>query len=949
MPISGLVRHVQLSNLSSKHRDFEIIDGLPKILPYGVTFEHLKVIARHIEGMMGVFEVSGVPLFSLKQTPSDVEQIGEISGGNYYMSVTDDGKLVERPIIVDPAVVFAEAEAHDFPWGFERMAFDELLAADQVRENRTPSALTPLRRSLKTSESFRFSSIVGFSPNEIALSKLAEQISNPGFLQAKRRENEVIIDQIKNTAFTLSGEPAFDQYVQQTFLDNVMRGGMPVNFSSGEHKSTFYIYARQNGDLERDYHWFVLEPTYLSQGNGHYRSILQNRRMDGWFFPEIQDFNVSTYVKLIQTDGYNPLVVNGFRYTATDFEGLQTWLHKNIPPCGVDQLTALVSDSFTPGEFIGGLEALGKQIERSYEELLAELLSFCHTNEIGDLHEGYWQDHWFYNLDTVDTYRMIYPDRWQQALLERLDYTYFDNPDVVQPRRLKTVLVDGRVRQYDAVVRDEVKQALIVARESDPHKLRTEKGAGDIYKSNLLVKLLCIVANRMASLDRAGIGVEMEAGKPGWLDSLNGLPGIFGSSLNETFELERACKLLLESLSMNSQEPQPVFEELAIFIRGLSEALELRLSSGDALQYWDQSQTLKEVYREATRLGIDGEEIDLTPAEIMGFLKKCLDALRVGFSSGAMRDGSGIPHTYYITDIEDDTQDAGVEGVSINTGRFVHRPMVPFLEGPVHMLRAHPEEAQSIYDAVRTSELFDRQLNMYRCCTWLKDEPFEIGRIKSYARGWIENESIYTHMEYKWLLEVLRSGLHDQFFDDLQQTLIPFLDPAVYGRSIFENCSFIASSVYPDSSSHGRAFQPRLSGVTCEFLNIWTLMVAGEKPFFLDAEGKLALRLQPFLHPRFFTEHAVKHTYWDASGELHDLEVPKDSFAFKLLGQTLVIYSNPGRRPTYGSSGVQPSKYYLTYLDGAEQQVDSGTLSSTLAEDVRQGRVSRIDVLLEQP
>ena len=904
MPIAGLVRRVSIANLAPEHREFEVVDGLPKILPYGVTFEHTKVIARHIEGMMGAFEVAGVPIFRLKQTPSDAEQIGQISGGNFYLSVSEEGKLLGEQMIVDPYLVFADAEAHELPWGFAEMPLEKLLETEQIRENRTPSALTALRRSVAASETISFSSIVGFTQNDEALAGLADQAINRDFLETKRTDNKHVIEKIKHTAFTVSGEPAFDQYVQQTFRDNVMRGGMPTTFKSGDENSTFYIYARQNGDLERDYHWFVLEPTYLSQGNGHYRSILQNRRMDGWFFPEIQDFNLVTYMNLIQTDGYNPLVVNGFTYTAVDNEAVDAWLSDNVPPAGLVSLKEMVRGPFTPEEFIGDLEALGEPIERSYEELLAELLSYCHPNEIGDLHEGYWQDHWFYNLDTIDTFRMVYPDRWREVLIERPVYGYFDDPDVVQPRDRKTVLIDGNVRQYGAVVRDDEKQALIASRELQPNKLRTRFGLGETYQSNLLVKLLCIIANRMGSLDRAGIGVEMEAGKPGWLDSLNGLPGIFGSSLNETLEIERACRLLLDSISEDSAEHQPVFEELAGFIRGLNEALADRLSSSDPIEYWERSQSLKEAYRAATRLGISGAEIDLSRTKIVGFLRNCVAVIKANFEAGPVGNDAGLPFTYYITDVgehevmEGDGVNPGESAVPVRPISYEHRPMAPFLEGPVHMMRVHPEDANIIYGAVKGSELYDRQLKMYRCCTWLKDEPIEIGRIKSYARGWIENESIYTHMEYKWLLEVLRSGLYEEFFEDIQSALVPFLDPRMYGRSVIENSSFIASSVFPDPRSHGRAFQPCLSGVTCEFLNMWTLMVAGEDPFHLDADGELALRLHPILEPRFFTGDAGTHDYWDTNGEERSLELGQNNFAFRFLGKTMVVYENPGRFPT---------------------------------------------------
>ena len=35
------------------------------------------------------------------------------------------------------------------------------------------------------------------------------------------------------------------------------------------------------------------------------------------------------------------------------------------------------------------------------------------------------------------------------------------------------------------------------------------------------------------------MGIEMEAGRPGWYDALNGLPALFGSGMAETYELLR--------------------------------------------------------------------------------------------------------------------------------------------------------------------------------------------------------------------------------------------------------------------------------------------------------------------------------------------------------------------------------------------------------------------------
>jgi hypothetical protein len=738
-----------------------------------------------------------------------------------------------------------------------------------------------------------------------------------------------------------------------------------VAFESVDSKSLFYIYSRQGGDLERDYHWIVLEPTYLSQGNGHYRSILQNRRMDTWFFPKAEDHNIITFLNLTQTDGYNPLVVNGFTFTADDTEGVKRLLSDLVPDEATrDDLLALVTRPFTPGEFIMALEARAAQVERAYDEILADLLSSCRQGEIGALHEGYWIDHWFYNLDLLDSFLMIYPDRLREILLENKIYTFYDNPDVAQPRARKTVLVNGRVRQYGAVVRDPEKQEMIRSRAKDPCKVRTRFGRGEVYFTNLLGKLLCIIANKMATLDPEGIGVEMGAGKPGWCDSLNGLPGLFGSSLCETLELVRACRFLLDSLSQGDfaeSESLLLFEELYTFVSGLNGAIEKRLASEDAdgaLVFWDESHTLKEAFRAATRLGIRGQERPMSLGQVKGFLQNCLRLLETIFGStprnGLFHD-TGVPYTYFINEVTDYTpliddrqnplkSKAGYPLVEAH--EFKQRPLALFLEGPVHWLRVFPEQAVPIFKAVKRSGLYDIQLQMYKVCESLEEEPFEIGRIKSYARGWIENESIYTHMEYKWLLEILRSGLYEEFFEEVRHTLMPFLDPATYGRSILENCSFIVSSVFPDVKLHGQAFQPRQSGVTCEMLHIWTIMVAGEHPFFLDENRRLRLRLQPVLPNWLFTKAEGTHRYWDKKDGWTEVLVPENCFAFRFIGRTLVVYHDEERKATFGKDGAQAVAYTLTFADGTTRSVTGDSLGPSLAMDVREGRVRRMDVVL---
>jgi len=965
MPLAGLIRLVTITNGAQETREAEVVDGVARVLPYGVTFDHVKVIARHIEGMMDVLDVEGVPLFRLKQTPADVEEVRKIEAGHFYCSLVDGVKAPPRSLIVDPAVLFGEAENHDFPWVLAHESVDTILDADQTRETRTPCAFTALTRSIPPGETLTVCSVIGYTANEQALKEFLPVLEMRDFVPQKRAENHEVIDQIKNFAFTVSSEPTFDQYCRQTFLDNVMRGGMPVTFESADNKSLFYIYSRQGGDLERDYHWIVLEPTYLSQGNGHYRSILQNRRLDTWFFPEAEDHNVITFLNLTQTDGYNPLVVNGLTFVADDVEGVERLLSGLVPDeAAREDLLALVASSFTPGQFIVALEASVTSVERSYEEILADLLPLCRQGEIGALHEGYWIDHWFYNLDLLDSFLMIYPDRLREILLEKKVYTFYDNPDVVQARAEKTVLVNDRVRQYGAVVRDPGKQELIRSRAKDPCKVRTQFGRGEVYSTNLLGKLLCIVANKIATLDPEGVGVEMEAGKPGWCDSLNGLPGLFGSSICETLELIRACRFLLDSLSQGdfaASESLPLFEELYTFVGGLNVAIEKRLACEGAaspLVYWNESHALKEAFRAATRLGIHGQERPMNLGQVKGFFQNCLRLLEATFGGmprNRLFHDTGVPYTYFINEVTDyspllDDRGGQLESQAgyplVGAHEFKQVPLALFLEGPAHWLRVFPEQAVPIFEAVKRSGLYDTRLQMYKVCESLEQEPFEIGRIKSYARGWIENESIYTHMEYKWLLQVLRSGLHEEFFEEARHTLTPFLDPAMYGRSTLENCSFIVSSEFPDTTLHGQAFQPRQSGVTCEMLQIWTIMVAGEHPFFLDQNCRLRLRLQPVLPGWLFTTAEGTYRYWDDRDGWTDVLVPENCFAFKFIGETLAVYHNQERKATFGKDGAQVVAYTLKFVDGTTRSVTGDSLELSLAMDVRGGRVRRMDVIL---
>ena len=957
--LPGLFRWVRIKNLSQESRVLEILDGLPKIVPYGVSFEHLKVIPRHIEGMMGVQFAGVVPIFSLKQTAADIEEIGSLSGGNFFYPVSIDPEQNHPNVIVDPTILFGDSLQLDFPWSYQREDLAVLLSREQVLENRTPSAMGLCRREIKAGACINLVSLYGYSPDLDSIESIRIKIQDKGYLTRKRDENQNLVERIKSVGLTWSSDKAFDHYCQQTYLDNVLRGGTPTRFGSGENRKVFYIFGRQGGDLERDYHWFHLDPTYLSQGTAHYRNMLQNRRMDNWFYPEIGDHNIHLFMNLIQLDGYNPLVINPVLYNPPD----QNDLDSLIPgvtddPESEQVIRRTLSRDFTPGEVILKLDRISGNLLVSREQFLGELLPLCSPVNVGGLHEGYWIDHWFYNLDLIESYLAIHPDGIDDLFLGDLKYTFFDNPDVVQPWEKKLKVRDGNIRQYQAVRRDQEKTDLIASRERDPNLVRVDYGRGSVYRTNLLVKLISVLANKIATLDPFGVGIEMEAGKPGWCDSLNGLPGLFGSSVCETLELIRLCRILLNVLNKiqySQAAPIYIYQELQDLIGLVSDQIgkyQKDNTSDRSLDFWRATHSARERYLNQTRLGINGNEATVKLEEIKEFVGSCQTFLESIFEESKIVELSkgGVPYTYFINKITG--TESGISGAhkfdldSMKPGQITQVPVSLFLEGPTHYVRVYPERAKQVYHDVCESDLYDRQLNTFKVCESLSDQSFELGRIKAYPSGWIENESVYTHMQYKWLLELLRAGLYEEFFKEIKSAFPPFLDPRKYGRSILENCSFIASSAHPDQEIHGRGFQPRFCGVTAEFINIWLLMSIGREPFRINQDKELEFHLVPILADWLFNETEDLIHSPDASQEGENLNIPKDCYAVNILEKTLLIYHNPARLPTYGKSGATIDHITLHARSGETHRVEGKVVPEPFSSEIRDKKIKRIEVEL---
>ncbi|HPP87459.1 MAG TPA: hypothetical protein PLM75_06330, partial [bacterium] len=683
-----------------------------------------------------------------------------------------------------------------------------------------------------------------------------------------------------------------------------------------------------------------------------------------WFFPEIEDRNIVSFMSLIQFDGYNPLEFTQVNYSLAKPERLNGVLNKfNLSKKYFDTISEyLKAGKFTPGDFIMKLEEAGFTNKNKYNEAVNSLLSISEENECGGIHEGYWVDHWLYNLDLIDNYLMIYPDNYKKLFVDNKDYYYFDNPDVVCNMTERFTLIGRDVYQYNSVYRDTNKKKLINQRKQNPMMARTKYGKGKIYRSNLTAKLLCLIANRMASFDPECIGIEMEADKPGWNDSMNGLPGIIGSSLCQTFEMERAVNMLIDVCAKLDGQSVDIYIELFNFIKALDSLITRYLKSkskNKKYEYWLASHTLKDNYRNITKFGVNGIEKKISFRELNKTARNFLKFITGIYSKenqSKVFDKNGIPYTYLVNKVMKFKYLTDKKGMLLKhkTGNplvmpesFKQSPLPLFLEGPVHYYKAHPEKAPAVYKAVRNSAMFDKKLKMYKVCESLENAPFEIGRVKAWGAGWIENESVYTHMEYKYILETLKSGLYEQFYKDIQTMLTPYIPTEMYARSPFENVSFIVSSAFPDKKMHGRGLQPRLSGVTGEMIDIWIHLAAGSQPFYVDTDNKLIFKPQPVLKSEFFNTRKSEFLLAEGDKKI-SIKLPADSLAFKLLGNTIAIYSNPRRKNTFGKNRVVPVKYNFCYKGSSKIiNIDGAELREPYSRDLRSGKISVIEIELQ--
>ena len=808
-PVGALCRIVTLTNCGDA-AEYDLLDGMPALVPYGVNQDMLKNMTQLSKAWMQVEDAAeGRAFFRVRASMADTAVVTAVEGGNFALAFTADGQTL--PAVVDPRVVFGYDTSLAQAVGFAAPDFADRAAA-QACQNQFPCAFFRRTAVLKQGESLYLYELYGQAENKAAFHAFTAEPLNESWFDAKQARARVLADDLCAAADVRTADPVFDAYTRYTYLDNLLRGGEPVRFADGDAENIFYLYSRKHGDPEREYNYFTMLPEYYSQGNGNYRDVNQNRRCDVRFQPWVKDTDIRQFFSLVQTDGYNPLVVEEMTFTTRNPAPLLAML----APADADKASELLAAPYTPGKLAMAAEHWQYAPGYNAQTLVRTALAHADCEPNADFKEGYWTDHWTYDLDLIESYLAVWPEQEKELLFGDASYPWFESRTAVLPRAQRYEKTSAGWRQTK----------FLRPRQTDRKWVQTTDGA--IARSPLIEKLILLCAVKTAALDPAGIGIEMEGGKPGWYDALNGLPALFGSSVAESCELARLLAFTTEKLR-TVQAPLALYTEIA----DLAEALASLPACPDPAARWDYANRIKEQYRVTVENGLAGARKSVAPAELAAVLDSWLALVQDGLTRAAAMQG-GICPTHLLFSTEDGEH-------------FTPHTVPLFLEGPTRWMKtAAPADCRRMAEAVRSSDLYDKKLEMYKVNASLAPLTFEAGRAKAFTPGWLENESVWLHMEYKYLLELLKAGLYAEFSAAFRTAAVPFLNPNVYGRSPLENVSFIVSSANPDPALHGRGFVARLSGSTAEFLQMRELMFFGKTPFILQ-NGSLALRLAPFL------------------------------------------------------------------------------------------------------
>lgn len=273
-----------ITNTQESQLTVSMLDGLAKIEPAGGKMDKLlKNMGRTLEGWMGVYQpyddTIKMPYYRLSTQPKDTAAVQAQVAGHWCLSIVENDDSTDLlPIIYDTSKVFGQDTSLITPVELYDKSIREIIGGPQYGFAKTSSAFAAVDEMiLAPGESLTVSTFFGKTQNVLDVPVIARRLLQPGFVEYKVKRTQEVIKQITASLETRTSNPLFDGHVQQIFLDNSLRGGIPsilgevdddAKMKSADEDprlKVYHLFSRIHGDLERDYNDFEISSTFFSQ------------------------------------------------------------------------------------------------------------------------------------------------------------------------------------------------------------------------------------------------------------------------------------------------------------------------------------------------------------------------------------------------------------------------------------------------------------------------------------------------------------------------------------------------------------------------------------------------------------------------------------------------------------------------------------------------------------
>ena len=685
----GFVRTCRLENRDSEPVEFDLLDGLRNVLPYGVASEFMMRFSNlgNAYKKSELIEGSNLGLYVLSSIPTDRAEPSEALKATtvWQTGLNATSQLLSPEQLSDfrsGATPQTETDVRGRAGAFLVTQAVELGAGESIEWHvvaelaQDHADVIALHEWLTSASNLAESVTDDISASEANFLKIVSSSDGRQCTANARRTDR----HQSNTVFNvMRGGLPLDNYQVQTadFVQHIanfnkaaqreyseLLDGLPATLSLSELKSTIdatdnadlirltneYLplaFSRRHGDPTRPWNRFSIDLRSGDGGTnlnyqGNWRDIFQNWEALAVSFPEFSTAMICRFVNATTADGYNPYKVtkNGFDWEAPSPH--DPWA--NIGYWGDHQIIYLLR-----------LLEANRNLDRSGLDAMLTSTNFVHANvpyrikPFSDI-----------KRDPQDTIEFDF--ELARAIDDRVD----------------RIGADGKLLQN---VR------------------------GEIHRVTLLEKLLTLSLAKLSNFVPDG-GIWLNTQRPEWNDANNALVGN-GLSMVTTYYLHRWFRFLHSWLSEQSTLEFEVSAEVADFFQSISKTL--RAESASEFGYNDAERAdvvtaLSDAgsdYRSRIyESGVAGNKTILSREECLALFETARQHLEATIRNNRRDDG--LYHAYNLLDWRG-------EGIEIHH-------LYEMLEGQVAVLSSgllSADETVQLLDAMRTSRLYRANQHSY--------------------------------------------------------------------------------------------------------------------------------------------------------------------------------------------------------------------------------------------